>query len=289
MTARARQNATVRVGLAQMDCQLGEVATNLARAAELNAQVRARGADLVVFPELVITGYCKSEVGAELPMAPDDERLAELAGDGSAVIGFVERPCYNAAAWWVDGRLCHVQRKLFLPMYGPWQEAKVFDSGDELRVVDGIAILICNDAWHPALVELAVRRGAEVLVVIANSARNDLVDNPSTWRDITRFYARLFQVWVVFVNRVGSDSGFSFWGGSHVVDFDGRVVVEAPEDVESAVTADLDMEALRRRRRELPLLDHPRLDVLAEGFNDLVAGLEPSGSGAQTSVASGDA
>ncbi len=289
MTARVRQNATVRVGLAQMDCQLGEVATNLARAAELTAQVRARGADLVVFPELAITGYCKSEVGAELAMAPDDERLAELAGDGSAVIGFVQRPCYNAAAWWVDGRPYHVQRKLFLPMYGPWQEAKVFDSGDELRVMDGIAILICNDAWHPALVELAVRRGAEVLVVIANSARNDLVDNPSTWRDITRFYARLFQVWVIFVNRVGSDSGFSFWGGSHVVDFDGRVVVEAPEDVAAAVTADLDMAALRRRRRELPLLDHPRLDVLAEGFTDLVAGLEPSGAGAQTSVASGDA
>lgn len=264
----------MRVALAQMDCRLGEVATNVARAAELSAQVRADGAHMVVFPELAVTGYCKREVGPDLPMAADDERLARLAGDGSAVIGFVERPCYNAAAWWDGGRLRHVQRKVYLPTYGPWQEGHVFTAGDELRVVDGIAILICNDAWHPALVELAVRRGAEVLVVIANSARNDLVDNPSTWRDITRFYARLLQVWTVFVNRVGTDpgTGFSFWGGSHVVDFDGRVVVEGPEDVESVVTADLDLEALRRRRRELPLLDDPRPDLLAEGFDDLVTG-----------------
>lgn len=255
-----------------MDCRLGDVATNLGRAAELSARVRARGADLVVFPELATTGYCRGEIGADLPMAPDDERLARLAGDGAAVIGFVERPCYNAAAWWEGGRLRHVQRKLYLPRYGPWQEGRVFTAGDELRVVDGMAILICNDAWHPALVELAARRGAEVLVIIANSARNDLVDNPSSWRDITRAYARLLQVWVVFVNRVGSDTGFSFWGGSHVVDFDGRVVVEAPEDVESALTADLDLQALRRRRRELPLLDDPRLELLAEEFNDLAAG-----------------
>ena len=272
MTAGLHHDAALRVGLAQMDCRVGEVATNLARAAELSAQVRADGADLVVFPELAVPGYCKWKVSADLPMAPDDDRLAELAGDGSAVIGFLERPRYNAAAWWQAGRVRHVQRKLFLPTYGPWREGKVFNPGDELQVVDGMAILICNDAWHPALVELAVRRGAEVLIVIANSARNDLVDNPSSWRDITRFYARLLQVWVVFVNRVGVDAGFSFWGGSHVVDFDGRLTAEAPEDVESAMTVDLDVHALRRRRAELPLLDDPRLDLLADEFNDLVSG-----------------
>jgi predicted amidohydrolase len=184
-------------------------------------------------------------------------------------VGFAERPWHDAAARWDGGRLGHVQRKLYLPGYGPWQEGH-FVAGDRLEVVDGVAILICNDAWHPALVELAVRRGAEVLVVPANSARHALVDNPATWRAITRFYARLLQVWVVFVNRVGDDGDFSFWGGSHVVDFDGRVVAEAAEDVEALITADLDLDALRRRRRELPLLDNPRLDLLADGFRGLV-------------------
>ena len=272
MSAHPRRDSTVRVALAQMDCQLGELAINVARATELNARLRARGADLVVFPELAVTGYCKTDVSADLPMRPDDGRLAAITGGGSAVIGFVEQPCYNSAVWWAGGRLRNVQRKLYLPTYGPWQEGTVFTAGDELSVVDGIAILVCNDAWHPALVELSVRRGAEVLIVIANSARNDLVDNPAAWRDITRFYARVLQVWVVFVNRVGCDGGFSFWGGSHVVDFNGQVVFEAPEDIESEEIADLDLAALRRRRRELPLLDNPRLELLANHFNHLVTG-----------------
>lgn len=263
------QNGVLRVALAQMNCRLGEVATNVGRAAELRAQAQAGGADLVVFPELTVTGYCKGRREDDLAMAPDDDRLAQVVGETSAVVGFVERPWYNAAAWWEGGRLRHVHRKLYLPSYGPWQEGRHFTAGNDLQVIDGVAILICNDAWHPALVELAVRRGAEVLVVPANSARNELVDNPSSWTDITRFYARMLQVWVVFVNRVGVDAGFSFWGGSHVVDFDGRVVAEAPGDVEAVVIADLDLEALRSRRRELPLLDDPRLELLADGFSGL--------------------
>jgi len=264
------QAESLRVALAQMDCRLGAVAANVVRAAQLGDEARADGAELVVFPELAITGYCKRRPGAGLAMAADDERLARVAGDGSAVVGFVEQPSYNAAAWIEHGRLRHVHRKLYLPTYGPWQEGRYFTQGEGLEVVDGIAILICNDAWHPALVELSARAGAEVLVVPANSARNELVDNPSSWRDITRFYARLLQVWVVFVNRVGVDDGFSFWGGSHVVDFDGQVVAEAPEDVETVLTVDLDLEALRRRRKELPLLDDPRLELLAGGFGGLL-------------------
>ncbi|MEA2974082.1 MAG: N-carbamoylputrescine amidase [Actinomycetota bacterium] len=259
----------MRVALAQMDCRLGEVETNVGRAAELREKAQAAGADLIVFPELAVTGYCKSRREADLALAADDDRLARVAGDCAVIVGFAERPWSNAAARWERGRLRHVQRKLYLPNYGPWEEGRHFIPGDELEVVDGVAVLICNDAWHPALVELAVRRGAEVLVVPANSARSELVDNPSTWSDITRFYARLLQVFVVFVNRVGEDDGFAFWGGSHVVDFDGRLLAAAPEDVEAVVWADLDLEALRRRRLELPLLDNPRLDLLAAGFGDL--------------------
>jgi len=262
--------------MAQMDCRPRSVASNVRQAEEMRAQAEADGAELVVFPELTLTGYSSSPLAADVAMAADDERLARVAGDGAVVVGFVEGPRYNAAAWWTEGRLRHMQRKLYLPTYGPWQEGYHYTAGHRLDVVDGVAILICNDAWHPALVELAVRRGAEVLVVPANSTRRELIDNPSTWRAITRAYARLFQVFVVFVNRVGVDGGFSFWGGSHVVDFDGQLVAEAPEDVEAVVLADLDLEALRHRRKELPLLDDPRLDLLAAGFTSLAHPEPPS-------------
>jgi len=267
--ASSPYGGAVRVAMAQMDCRPRSVAANVQQAEEMRAQAEADGAELVVFPELTLTGYSSSPLAADVAMASDDERLARVAGDGSVIVGFVEGPRYNAAAWWAEGRLRHVQRKLYLPTYGPWQEGYHFTAGDRLDVVGGVAILICNDAWHPALVELAVRRGAEVLVVPTNSTRRELIDNPSTWRAITRAYARLFQVFVVFVNRVGLDGGFSFWGGSHVVDFDGQVLAEAPEDVEAVVLADLDLGALRHRRKELPLLDDPRLELLAAGFTSL--------------------
>ena len=82
------------------------------------------------------------------------------------------------------------------------------------------------------------------------------------WGSLTRFYARMLQCYVVFVNRVGTEAGFTFWGGSHVVDPLGELVVEAPRLEEALVFAELDLERVEARRRELPLLGEPRLDLL---------------------------
>ena len=98
----------MQVALAQMSSQVGAVDANLARAVELGAQARGGGADLVVFPELAATGYCTASIQPHLATSGEDERLARVAGGGSAVIGFVDAPWYNAAAWWQNGRLNHI-------------------------------------------------------------------------------------------------------------------------------------------------------------------------------------
>jgi predicted amidohydrolase len=72
----------------------------------------------------------------------------------------------------------------------------------------------------------------------------------------------MFQLFVVFVNRVGTEEGVTFWGGSHVVDPWGEIVAEAPEDVEHLLTVDIDLAAVRRRRREIPLLKEARLGLI---------------------------
>ena len=84
---------------------------------------------------------------------------------------------------------------------------RAFDTG-----FGRMAILLCSDAWQPALAALAVQDGARVLIVPANSTvrRSDIEEQ---WRDITRFYARTLQCYVVFVNRVGVEPGLRFWGG----------------------------------------------------------------------------
>jgi predicted amidohydrolase len=282
----AGRDRTLRVALAQVDCVLGDVAENARRARDVVARARAQGADLVVFPELSLTGYALGAVTEDVALAVDDDAIAELAeaarGVG-VVVGCVEQGAvqtYNSALYLEDGGVAHVQRKTHLPTYGRFEEHKHFSPGPALRAFDTrlgrLAVLICADAWQPALAFLAVHDGARVLVVPACSslepgAGTDPAEVERDWSELLRFHARFLQAYVVFVNRVGEEAGLTFWGGSQVVDPWGRVVALAPRGEPALVLAELDPGAVRRRRRELPLLKDPRLGLLRREIDRLLA------------------
>jgi predicted amidohydrolase len=266
----------VRVTLAQVDCLLGDVPANARRATEVVRRARADQADLVVFPELSLTGYSLGEVADDLSLEVTDPPLTALAAEAegtAVVVGFQEGGrgfhCYNAAAYFEGGELRHLHRKLYLPTYGVFEERKHFSPGQSMRAFDTRwgrqALLICNDAWQPQLAFIAVQDGARILLVPTNSAQSlfpEHYDSATYWRDLTRFYARMFQSYVVFVNRVGQEGKLQFWGGSHVVDPWGRVVAEAPEGQEAVLTVEVDLDEVRRRRREVPLVREARLGLL---------------------------
>jgi predicted amidohydrolase len=267
----------VRITLGQVDCDLGHVAANLDRAERCVAAAAAAGSDLIVFPELHLTGYSIGDVDEDLSMHADDERLVHLtagAGGVGVLAGFVEDGpgvhTYNSAAYLHDGRVVHVHRKLYLPTYTTFEERKYFTPGPSMRafpVADGtrMATLVCNDAWQPQLAFLATQDGARVLLIPSCSAQSnfpDRYDSRTYWRDITRFYARMFQLFVVFVNRVGTEGDLRFWGGSHVVDPWGEIIAEAPEGVEHLLTVDIDLKDVRRRRRDIPLVKEARLGLI---------------------------
>ena len=164
----------------------------------------------------------------------------------------------------------HLHRKLFLTTYGIFEERKHFSPGQALRAFDTpfgrMAILICNDAWQPMLPCLAVQDGARVLIVPANSSRlrfPGVAGLPEEWLNITRFYARMLECFVVFVNRVGTEGELTFWGGSHVVDPYGQVVFQAPFDEPAVTTVEIDLDLVRRRRHEMPLVKEARLALIA--------------------------
>jgi predicted amidohydrolase len=230
-----------------------------------------------VFPELHLTGYSIGQVDEDLSMRADDERLAHLtvrAGNAGVVAGFVEDGpgvhTYNSAAYLQKGHPAHVHRKLYLPTYTTFEERKYFTPGPSLRafpVTDNtrMAVLLCNDAWQPQLAFLATQDGARVLLIPAASAQShfpDKYDSRTYWRDITRFYGRMFQLFVVFVNRVGSEGELHFWGGSHVVDPWGEIIAEAPPNAEHLLTVDIDLKDVRRRRRDIPLVKEARLGLI---------------------------
>jgi predicted amidohydrolase len=273
----------VRIALAQIDCLLGEVDKNFARAGEIVSDAQRRGAELVVFPELSLTGYSLGRIGHDVYLEPEDQRFRAFAAQSSnvaSVLGFLEGSplrTYNSAAYIQGGGVAHLHRKLYLPTYGVFEERKYFSPGQSMRAFDGpggrMAVLICNDAWQPILPFLSVQDGAEILLVPANSALTDLPGMPeirSQWRNITRFYAVMLQCYVVFVNRVGSEEGLDFWGGSHVVDPSGDVLLEAPLHEESVAVIDIDVAQVRRKRWQLPLVKEARLGVLDRELDRLI-------------------
>ncbi len=262
--------------MAQVAPVLGDVDANFELARQAIREAREKGADLAVFPELSMTGYSLGQVSDEVSIEASDPRITELAeeaGDVSVVIGFHEDGAgvrtYNSAAYLEEGRVLHLHRKLYLPTYSIFEERKHFSPGQSMRAFTSrfgrMAMMICNDAWQPTLGFLAVQDFARVLLIPTNSADarfpGDL-DTTEYWRDITEFYGRMYECYVVFVNRVGSEGELDFWGNSHVVDPWGKTIVEAPLRKETVVTAELDFQAVLKHRKKVPLLKEARLSLL---------------------------
>lgn len=273
----------MRLVLAQVAPELGDVDANLSRAGEVVAEAGTLGADLIVFPELSLTGYSLGQTSDEVSIELEDERvtsLVEQASQMSIALGFHEDSkgirTYNSAAYFEKGSLIHLHRKLYLPTYDIFEERKYFSPGQSIRAFGTefgrMALMICNDAWQPALSFLAVQDGAQVLLIPSNSADghfSDYLDTPEYWHNITKFYARLLECYVVFVNRVGTEGNLVFWGNSHVVDPLGNVVAEGPKHEENLITADIDLGNVRRRRRKMPLIKEARLALLSRELNRL--------------------
>ncbi len=281
---------TVRVALAQIAPALGQLDANLARHHELLTDARAQGADLVVFPELGLTGYQLQDLASEVAIRLDDPRLADLAAathDLSVVVSFVEESAdhrlFIAAALLEDGRICHVHRKLFLPTYGLFDERRFFAHGDMLRVVPsrlgvGVGMAICEDFWHLTVPQILALDGAQILINVSSSPGRDLaatnevgLGTATSWRTLMRTYAQLTTTFVVFCNRVGVDESISFWGGSEVIAPNGAAVLSAPLYDEGLFTVDISTADIRRERIGLPLLRDERPEFQIRELSRIVA------------------
>lgn len=272
----------MRIALAQVDCILGDTDANLHIAERMIKEATTQSCDLVVFPELNLSGYALGRLTDDISLQTNDPRIEELSRYGPDVLlGIYEDAGlrrYNSAAYYSDGALVHLHRKLYLPNYLIWEERKHANPGQRMRAFDTrharVAALVCNDAWQPMLPWLAAQDGAQILLVPTNSAMGLVpgsVDTIAYWKDLLLFNARMQQCWVIFVNRVGEEAGATFWGGSQVIDPWGRVVAEAPEYEPSLTVVDIDVSAVRRRRREMPLLQEARLGLLRREVERLMS------------------
>ncbi|MDR5867751.1 nitrilase-related carbon-nitrogen hydrolase [Halomonas koreensis] len=273
----------LHVAAAQINAGLGAVDANLERHLEVIDEAASHGVELLVFPELSLTGYGLGGQVMQVAMPVEDPRLARLAeacGAMQAVVGFVEEASpgeyYNALAILQDGEIVAVHRKLNLPTYGGLEEGKWFSHGSELtqaQVRPGWSAtqLICADLWNPALVHAALLPRPTVLCAPINSASGIVSEdfsNEQNWGLNVRFYAMTYGTPVIMANRYGPEGASHFWGGSRILGPRGEVLAEA-EDRETLITATLSRTAIARARFELPThrdADTPLIRELMAGY-----------------------
>jgi len=273
----------LRVGAAQINATLGDVDANLSQHLDTIREACALGIELLVFPELSLTGYGLGSRVMQVAMPLEDPRLRELAlacQEMQTVVGFVEEASpgeyYNALAILQDGEIAAVHRKLNLPTYGGLEEGKWFTHGSQLtntpvRPGWSATQLICADLWNPALVHAALLSRPTVLCAPINSASGIVSDdfsNEQNWALNVRFYAMTYGTPVIMANRFGPENGSHFWGGSRILGPRGELLAEA-EDGEMLITAELSRTAIARARFELPThrdADTPLVRELMAGY-----------------------
>ena len=286
------------LALAQIAPVLGDLAQNVALHEQKIIEGKAASADLLIFPELSLTGYQLQDLAPEIAMRRSDPRLLALAkrtvSGPSAVVSFVESTddhrLFAAAALLEGGEVRHVARKCYLPTYGLFDERRFLAAGDAIRATRasiggpsvtgdvGIGIGVCEDFWHPTLPSILAQDGAELLInVAAGPARGASVDadqglgSAASWGTLLRATAALTTSYVAFTNRVGVDESLIFWGGSRVIGPDGVVLAEAPLFEEALLLAEIDLDEVGRARNALPLLRDERLELTRREFDRIIA------------------
>lgn len=269
---------TFKVGIAQINPRLGDLRSNLALYEEKIRQGAKEGADLLLFPELSLTGYFLRDMVPNVALklsAPEIRELKQLSRKVSFVAGLVEESpdyrFYNAAVYFEAGEIRHVHRKVYLPTYGMFDEQRYFARGDRVRAFDSkfgrIAVLICEDLWHPSTAYLAALDGALAILCPSASPLRGIAerqlqdDNARYWELINRTYAETFGLFVIYGNRVGFEDGVGFWGGSEIVDPSGQRVAKAKYYDEDFIIGEIALESVRRKRTMAPLLRDEDLDL----------------------------
>ncbi len=257
-----------KVSVAQISPVLGDIEKNIKKHLTYIDKAIAKKADMVVFPELSLTGYSVKDLNLELALNPYKspliEPLRQRSKKISIVCGGIEEDenfgIYNSAFYIEEGKVKFTHKKVYPPDYGMFEEIRYFSKGKEADVHDTkfgkLGLLVCEDLWHMSLPLLLALKGAKVIIGIAVSptrlalnSKSKILKNYEINSEQHRAYARLLSLYLVFCNRVGYEDGVNFWGGSEIVDPFGNVDKVAKFFDEDMITSEINMSSVKRSRQ----------------------------------------
>ncbi len=251
----------MRLALAQLNTTVGDLDGNRARILQAIDEAKTAGADLVLVPELAVTGYPPEDLllrpGFLRAAAESLSEIASSTRDVVALVGFphLDRDLYNACAVCAEGEVKAVYRKRFLPNYGVFDEDRYFAPARDCILLELGGTLvgptICEDMWQPGppATDLALA-GAQLLTNISASPFH--VGREREREEMFATRARDNACFVAFCNAVGGQDELIFDGHSLVLDEEGRVMARAPGFEEALLVVDIDaVEAVGRRLRDV--------------------------------------
>jgi NAD+ synthase (glutamine-hydrolysing) len=244
---------SLKIALAQLNLLVGDVRGNAVRLITGARSARAdHGADLVLFPELALSGYPPEDLlfhrGFRRQVEAGLEQVRAEAGDVALIVGFPEYTragIYNSAALIMNGEVAAIHRKAELPNYKVFDEKRYFHAGTQPTVADcrgfKLGLLVCEDIWEAQAAQLARAGGAELLVVINASPFE--IHKQREREDAARTRARDVSLPLAYVNLVGGQDELVFDGNSFVMNAAGDVVMRAPAFEEGIWTAEFARDA----------------------------------------------
>jgi predicted amidohydrolase len=272
---------SLAVAVAQLSCHDDDLAANVGTHLALIAQAHRAKVDLLLFPELSLTGYAGGATAAQRGQLPGGailRRLTAACGGMAVSVGLPEMDAagllYNTQVLLRDGAILHRHRKVNLPTYGRLEEGKCFTAG---RIVEpvylgawSVATLICADTWNPALPWLAALSGADLLLVPVASGHDAVgggFDQPAGWDINLRHTALTYGMPVMMANHSGSGD---FWGESRILNARGREVARAGEQSGLSL-ARLELPDVRAARRLLPTMRDADPDLIEDELHRRLA------------------
>jgi NAD+ synthase (glutamine-hydrolysing) len=280
-----------RLALAQVNVLVGDAAGNADRIAEAVQQADDAGAELVIFPELALSGYPPEDLlfhrGFKRDIALALQRVAAIAEHIDVLLGFPEyiepqaeasgQKLYNSAAWFHQGKLAFIHRKHCLPNYGVFDEKRYFSAGQhfDLYEIKGVrcGVLICEDIWDPVPAKRLVELGAELVLVLNASPFEQ--EKQAIRESLLAERARALGVPLIYLNLVGGQDELVFDGQSFAVNASGAVCLRAAAFTESLSLIDVERDPSGQVTL-VPVGDTPlelSLDVESSTYQALVMGV----------------
>ena len=261
-----------KIALAQISCKRGDKAENIKKIESRVTRAKRQGAELVIFPELSLTGYTMRDQIYELAETIPGhsttflEKLARKTGT-YIVFGMPElsektqATVYNTAVLVGPDGFIGKYRKMYLPTHSVFEEKRYFRPGYQTAVFETelgkIGLIICYDIFFPEVSRLTRLKGAQLIVCISAS--------PATRRTFfeTLTAARAIEntAFLAYVNLVGIEDGLQFWGGSRLVGPNGKTLVQAKYDEEDLVIGEINYADIRPTETFVPILKDLRPEL----------------------------